>query len=467
MRLRAADAACGSLNGKRIAVIGAGIAGLAAAYTLLRESPGIELIVIERSGRVGGLIESEHAPGGFLLEHGADCLLTTKPWGIDAVHRCGLDDDIVAAIEPRRSYIAAEGRLIPLPPIFSGTASDAAVALARTPLLTRRAKARLALEPLVPRRRGGTDESVATFVTRRFGAGMLPRMIEPLLGGVYGGAATQLSVDACLPQLRAMERQVGSVLRGVRRAQRHRAGNRADLPEMVSLRGGMASLPTALAHALGKRIQFNATTESIARSASGFRLTTSQGSIACDGAVLAVPAWAGARLLESLDATLAGDLAAIPHSTIDCVTMAWPVADWPIAIQGSGFVTASDDGRPTRACTWASHKWPGRAPAGWVLVRSVMRNSAAATDSSELIARAQSDLREIVGVERPPALLRVRRLPQATPVYTVGHLERVAGMHARAAAVGPLVLAGNAIAGIGIPDCIHSGITAGQRLASM
>lgn len=446
----------------RIAVVGAGVAGLAAAWRLRRLLPEVELVVLERQQRVGGLIDTEHLPGGFLLEHGADCLLTTKPWGVAAVRELGLGDAIVVGSEPRRAFVAANGRLHPLPPLFAGATPSSAIALAQSRLLGLRAKARLVIEPCVPCRRTAADESVADFVARRFGSGVLPALVDPLLRGVYGGATQELSAEACLPRLRAMERSAGGIVRGIRRARRARTRNPSPLPEMVSLRDGMGSLPAAFASAVGDRLRLGVAVERLSRRGAGWRLDTSAGSFDVDGIVLATPAWAAADLLEPLDRELAGELAAIRHVALDCVSLVWRRADVPHPLDGTGFVMAAGESRPTQACTWASRKWPGRAPEGWVVLRSVLR-AAQATDA-DLVALACTDLRDLLGVTRPPEIVRVRRLARATPIYEVGHLGRAAWILARAAALGTVALAGNAYGGIGIPDCVRSGEAAADRL---
>lgn len=454
------------MSGRRVVVVGAGIAGLAAAYTLRGEAPDVDVVVLDRAGRVGGLVETERTPDGFVIEHGADCLITTKPWGIDAVRALGLVDAIVSGPEPRRSFLAAGGRLVPVPGIFAGPTPAAVASLVGTRLLSLPGRLRLALEPFVPRGDGAGDESVAAFLDRRFGRELRTTILEPLLGGIYGGDAERLSADACIPRLRDFEREHGSLTLGMWRALRARrrqpAGAR--LPVMVSLRDGMASLPAAFAQRLGDRVRLGVAVERVERSAGGgFRLATSAGALDCDGMVLALPAWAAPSLVEPLDGDLASGLAAVRHQALDCVTMAWAERDVPRALDGTGFVTARDDPRPTRACTWASRKWPGRAPVGHALVRSVLHRPQA-TDA-EVLAAARADLRDLMGVNAEPRLVRVRRLPRATPVYEVGAPARLAAMQARARALGAVALAGNAHAGIGIPDCIRSGETAARIVA--
>jgi oxygen-dependent protoporphyrinogen oxidase len=447
-----------------VVVVGAGVAGLAAATAVRHDAADVEVLVLEQNGRVGGLVETERTADGFVIEHGADALLTSKPWGLAAAHDAGLDGHVVAGgAAPRRTYVSTRDGLVVMPHVFAGVAPFAVWSLLRTPLLSAAGKARVALEPLVPRE-DTVDESVRSFVTRRFGRELAREVVEPLVGGIYGGDADRLSAEACLPRLRAFERDQGSVARGVHRAirERRRAGGRA-VPPVVTLEGGMASLPEALAHRLDGRVVCGVAVRGITRGAhGGFRIDTARGAIDCDGIVLATPAWRAAALVDALSADLSTSLARIAHTALDCVTLAWRRRDVPSVLEGTGWVRGAGDRRRTLACTWSSEKWWGRAPAGFVLVRSVL--SAPQATDRELIDVARRDLHDLIGVEAMPCLTRVRRLLRATPIYEVGHVDRIAVMAAEARALGAFALAGNAYGGIGVPDCVASGARAARAV---
>jgi oxygen-dependent protoporphyrinogen oxidase len=440
-----------------VVVVGAGVAGLAAATAIRRDAPDVDVVVLERGARLGGLVETERTADGFVLEHGADCFVTTKPWGVAAVRAAGLGDAIVAGGRaPRRSYVSTGAGLIPLPQVFAGVGPAAVLSVLRTPLLSLGAKARLALEPLVPRRRESGDESVRAFVARRFGREMADAIVGPVVGGIYGSDTARLSAEACLPRLRAFEREDGSVVLGTQRAIRARRAHPPEtlLPPTVSLRDGMGSLPAALGRALGGRVTLGAAARGIVRRGRGFAVDTTLGDVACDGIVVATPAWQAPPLVEAVSPDLAAYLATIPHKALACVTLAWPRAAVPRPLDATGWLRGARDRRATLACTWASEKWHGRAPDGFVLFRSVLPLADAA--DVELVGVAVRDVVDLVGARGAPCLARVRRIPHATPIYEVGHPERMARALA-AAGAGAFALAGNAYGGVGVPDCVASG----------
>jgi oxygen-dependent protoporphyrinogen oxidase len=459
------------VTGRRVVIVGAGVAGLAAAWTLRRITADLDVVLLDAARRAGGLVETEHTPDGFLLEHGADCLLTAKPAGVRVARGIGLGNALVSGPEARRTYLAAGDRLVPLPPVLAGPRAATAWAVLRTPVLSVRGKTRVALEPVLRRTIPDGDESVAAFLGARFGPEIVDAVIAPLLGGIHGGDPARLSADACLPGLRAFERLDGSVTLGMWRALRARdrrvAVGEETLAPVVTLRDGMGSLTDALARAVGDRLRSGVAVRRIERRrGGGFRVDTSSGALACEGVIVALPAWAAAPVVAPLDGDLAAGLAAVPYKALHCVSLAWRRADVAHSLDGTGFVRGAGSRRPTTACTWASEKWPGRAPAGTVLVRSSLEGDQAS--DADLIAAARDDLGDLLGTTARPLLARVRRLPRATPVYTVGHAERMARIRRRTTALGVFALTGSAYGGVGVPDCIANGErAAAETLAAL
>ena len=463
MQLAARGAAGARVSAPRVVVIGAGVAGLAAARAIRHDAPHVDLLVLEASGRVGGLVDTERTPNGFVIDHGADALLTANPWGLAVAREPGFADVVIdGGPAPRRSYVSTPGGLVPLPPVFAGASASTALAIATTPLLSLRGKMRVALEPFVPGRRDPDDESVRSFVARRFGGELADKVIEPLVGGIHGHDTARLSALGCLPRLRALEEAHGSVTLAMRRLLRERRRHgRSAPPPAVTFRRGMASLPEALHRAIGDHVRFDTSARRIGRTRDGFTIETAHGAIYCAGVVLATPAWQAPSLVEGLSPELASVAGEIRHKALACVTLAFERGQVPRALDATGWVRGAGDSRTTLACTWASAKWWERAPHGYVLLRCILPVDGSPAD---LVAAALADLRDLLGVRGEPYLTRVRKMPRATPIYAVGHRDLAARAHAAAEAVGALVLAGNAWGGVGVPDCGSSGEAAARAV---
>lgn len=453
------------MSGQRIVVVGAGVAGLAAAAAIRRDAPHVDLLVLEASGRVGGLVDTERTPDRFVIDHGADALLTANPWGLAVAREPGFADVVIdGGPAPRRSYVSTPGGLVPLPPVFAGASASTAIAIATTPLLSLRGKVRVALEPFVPGRRDPEDESVRSFVARRFGGELADKVIEPLVGGIHGHDTARLSALGCLPRLRALEEAHGSVTLAMRRLLRERRRHgRAATPPAVTFRRGMASLPEALHRTIGDHVRFDTPARRIARTRDGFTIDTRHGAIDCDGVVLATPAWQAPALVEQLSPELASILADVRHKALACVTLAFERGQVPRALDATGWVRGAGDQRTTLACTWSSAKWWERAPHGYVLLRCILPVDG---EPEDLVAAARADLRDLLGIRAEPYLTRIRKMPRATPIYAVGHRTLAARAHAAAEAVGALALAGNAYGGVGVPDCGTSGEKAAAAVLS-
>jgi oxygen-dependent protoporphyrinogen oxidase len=460
-----------------VAVVGGGIAGLAAAWQLRRGAPvraaegrtAPRVHLFEAAPRFGGRIATERRDG-FLLEGGPDSFVTRKPQAVELARELGLEHRLLDTREENhRVRIVHRGRLVDLPS-DAGTALPCRMApIWGSELLSWRGKLRLSLERVIPRRRGAGDESLADFLRRRFGREVLERLAGPVLAGIYLADPETLSLAATFPHLSEIERRHGSVMRAMSGGGGH--GVPAPAARRVTLAGGVGELADALVAALADdpEVELHAASpvRALAPDGDGWRLETDGAdALRADGAVLALPAWAAAGLVAPWDADLAAGLAGVPYVSTATVSLAYRESDLAQPLDGFGFVVPAREGRRITACTWSSAKFDGRAADGCALLRAFLGGPAGehhlAADDDALVRTARDELADLMGLTGEPLFAAVHRHPRATPQYKVGHRERVAELTAR---LPPgLALAGAAYRGIGIPDCIASGRRAADAL---
>jgi len=454
---------------RRVAVIGGGLAGLAAAHRvveLARErGRQVEVQLFEARGRVGGTIAIEHS-GGFTIEGGADAMLSEKPWGAALCERLGVP--LVGTREgERRTFVVHRGRLYPLPEGFLLLAPTNLRALAASPLFSWRGKLRMALDLVLPRGPATADESLAAFVRRRLGREALERVAQPLVGGIYTADPERLSLAATMPRFLETERRDRSLILGLRAAARAAGSAGARYGLFVAPGEGMEALVTALSARLPDgAVHLRAPATGLGRDGSAWRFRAGGEAFAADTVIVATPSHAAAGLLAPLDPELGRLLGAIDYASSATVTLAYRSADVAAHLQGFGFVVPATEGRPLIACTYASRKFPNRAPADHELVRGfvggALHPEVADLDDKALVALVRRELGELVGIAGTPLLVRVHHHPRAMPQYAVGHLGRVEAIETRLAALPGLALAGAAYRGVGIPDCVRGGEAAAE-----
>jgi oxygen-dependent protoporphyrinogen oxidase len=457
---------------RRVVVVGGGIGGLSAAHRLLELDARIDVMLLEATDRVGGVVSTELVDG-FVIEHGPDSILTEKPWALDLARRLGLEADLVRTQDgPTGAYVVHRGRLARVPDGFALMAPTQALPLLRSPVLTFGAKLRAAMDLFLPRQPERPDESLASFVSRRFGREVLERLAQPMVGGIYGVDPEELSLRATFPRFLDAEKESRSVILGLLRRQKRAketAPTGARYGMFVSFRRGNQTLTDALAARLGGRVVLDTRVRHVERRGSGFAVHRHEGDpVYADGVIIAVAACHAARLVEAMDGDLAYRLDQIPYNSSATVTLAWPRRSIPYPLDAFGFVVPDVEGRSIVASTWSSEKYPNRAPADMALLRVFLggpRNQMAAEQvDEEIVATARGELRELMGIEAAPSLTRVHRHRRALPQYRVGHLDRVAEIEARLLAHPGLVLAGNAYRGVGIPDVVRSGEVAAEEV---
>jgi oxygen-dependent protoporphyrinogen oxidase len=448
-----------------VVIIGGGISGLSAAYELERR--GVPFTLLESSPRLGGLIRTEYLDG-FTVEAGPESVLAQKPAALQLCEELGLGPRIISALPPRTAYILHGSRLVPIPsPSLLGIPLTFK-GLLEYDLLPPVARARLALEPFVPRsRRAVDDESVASFFARRFGRATVSLIAAPLLGGIHAGRIDALSMQSLFPRFVEAERSRGSVLRAFRRSH---AGTTSD-GAFRSLSTGMGELVSAIGRRLPPgRVRLASGAGTLTKAADGWRIGTPQGELEARSVVLAAPAYAAARLLTTVDQEASALCAGVQYVSTVSVTLAYSREQVAHSLQGSGFVVVRENRRNRRndarltACTWVSSKWAGRAPQGAVLLRGFIGGatdpSAVDLSDDELTAIVTRELTTVIGLSGAPLFARVHRWRDAGAQHNVGHEARITRLEARLSQHPGLFVAGSGFRAVGIPDCVTDGRSA-------
>lgn len=494
---------------QRVVVIGGGISGLAAAHRLRELKPDCEIVLIEAGNRLGGVLDTVRRDG-FLIEQSADNFITNVPWGVELCRRVGLGDALVTtSSEHRGALVVHRGKLARVPAGFVLMAPSRVGSVLTTPILSPWGKLRLLGEYFVPRRTDDRDESLASFARRRLGRQAFERIVQPLVGGIYTADPEKLSLRATLPRFLEMERRFGGLIRGAMRqttgASESESGARYGM--FVAPRDGMASLVAAIAERLPAGcVRLNERVESVARNSDGTWSVTfspsplmgegrgegvgdrTVGSVpgltpqarqgaevtagsreTFHGVILATPANVAARIARELDPQLSTELGRIEYAGTAIVTLGYQRDQIDHALDGFGFVVPAIEKRQILAGSFSSVKFAGRAPEGRVLVRvfigGACQSELTRLGDDELRRIAHDELTSLLSIHGAPQFADVIRWPSAMPQYHLGHVELIESIEQAVARWPGLELAGNAYHGVGIPNCIHSGETAAERVA--
>lgn len=428
----------------KIAVIGGGIAGLAAAHYAQVERA--EVTVFEATNRVGGVISTLDLDG-FRMEGGPDSILREKPAARELAWDLDLESEIVETRpEHRGTFIVRGGQLHPIPEGLRLMAPQYVRPFLRSRVVSWPGKFRMGLDLVRPGRRTEADESLADFVRRRFGRECLERLAQPMVAGIYCADPEQLSMQSTLPQFVEFERKYGSVLRGLWR-NRSASAHGARYSLFFNFKGGTQTLIDALARKVPVRL--GARVESLEP---GWHVNGEK----FDAVVLALPAGPAAGLLRHVAPLLARELEGIPYLGSVTVNMTYP-GDVLGRRSGYGFVVPAVERMALLACTFSHLKWPGRAERGSLLrayLGGAFDPDAVSRSDDELLLRVRRDFERLLGIREAPTSVFVHRHPASMPVYTVGHKQRVQRLDAALPGLPGLGLAGNALTGVGIPDVI-------------
>ncbi|HYD54716.1 MAG TPA: protoporphyrinogen oxidase [Gemmatimonadaceae bacterium] len=452
-----------------VVIVGGGISGLAAAHRLTESARPPRITLLEASPRFGGWIDTDRLDG-WVLERGPDLFLGGKPGAYELCERLGIAERLHGtAPTARSSYILRGGRMFRLPEGLTGLVPTRMGPFARSPLLSPLAKLRVAMEPFVTVRRDAEDESVESFVVRRLGREMYARLVEPLLSGIYAGDGAALSLLATFPQFRESERVHGGMLRAMLAARKRKA---PPMRGFLTFPTGLAELPEALVARLRERgatLRADAPVRALDRGPGGWTVRLADGdSVDATAVIVATSAHAAAALLAPHAAAAAAALRGIPHATTATVSLGYRASDVPLPLDASGYLIPRAEGREALAVTWTSSKFDGRAPAGQALLRIFLGGAARppidAMDDGGAVRVAREEVAATMGIRAEPTLTRVAWQRGAMPQYVTGHRARVAQVREGVAALPGLAIAGNALEGVGIPDCVRSGEAAAARV---
>jgi oxygen-dependent protoporphyrinogen oxidase len=456
------------MPGAPVAIVGGGMSGLAAAYELDRR--GVRFVLFEAAPTLGGVVRTERVDG-FLIDAGPDALLTQKPAAIELCRELGIGHRLRPQAD-RGTFLVRGGQLRALP-----EASVFGIPTDWLPFVTTRAfslrgKLRMAAEYVLPGRPAADDESIASFMGRRFGREAVEYLADPLLAGIHGGDAARLSMRALFPRFIEMERTQGSLIRGFRAGAKRRKGP-SPAPFVAPL-GGLSEMVDALVAALpadslrtGVRVEG---VESLGRL--GYRLHLAGGAtMIADAVIMATPPRVTAPIVRPLDPELAGACARIPSVSVVTIALAYSRRAVRHPLRGTGVVVPRSEGMAISALTWVSSKWEGRAPDDHVLLRAYLggaRDPGAIDLSSDaLLARAQRDVARLLGVTGDPMLARVYRWPHANAQQEVGHLTLMGQIEDRLAAHEGLFISAAGFRGSGIADCVADGRRQAQAAAAV
>jgi len=455
---------------KRIAIIGGGISGLSAAFALERQRQAgtpLEYVLFEAGPRFGGVIFTERLEN-CVVEAGPDSFLTEKPWATELCHELGIADQLIGSNDSRRrTYISVNGKLIPVPDGLAFMVPTKVMPAALSPLFSFRTKVRIASEWFHPRCEVNADESLASFVERHYGEEMVERLADPLLSGIYGGDASDLSLRAVLPRFADMQARYGSLGKALI-ANRKEAMNPVTRPVFTTLKDGLQQLVNTISsHLPASCIRSNSEIQSLQAREPGWLISSNANVENFDGVIMAIPAHAAARLLEDSRPKLASELRDIRYSSSVTVSLVYDGKVRASLPEGFGYLVPRTEGKRVLAATFAHNKFPHRAPEDRALIRCFLggtRDLAVLNLSEgEILRIVRAELRQILGIEAEPLFARAYKWKAAMAQYNVGHLESLERIERQRVSAPGLFLAGNAYNGIGIPDCVRSGREAASQ----
>lgn len=428
----------------RIAVVGAGITGLAAGYEAVKA--GAEVAVYEAAERAGGRILTTEL-AGQPVDEGPDAFLARVPWAVELCQELGLDGGLVSPAQ-RAAFVYSRGRLRVVPqPNVLGVPLDFD-ALAASGIVTADGVDRARQEPDMAGSPLVDDQSVGELVRRRLGDEVADRVVDPLIGGINASSIDDLSVQAAVPRLAEAASRGPSLVQELRRLA---ASSTADpnAPAFYTLADGLGRLTDELSDRLGHHLRLSSPVDELSE-------------LDADQVIVTLPAAEAGALVAPVSATAAGLLRSIDYASVVLVSLAFDKADVNHPMEGSGYLVPAVEGRTITACSWASSKWAHIGTDETVILRvSAGRyrdNRALLIDDDALLSAVRADLAATMGLDAQPHSVRISRWEKSLPQFRPGHLELVADIERALAHDAPwLQVTGSWARGLGLPACIHQG----------
>lgn len=458
----------------KVAIVGAGISGLSSAHylrKLCREgNVPLELVLFESSARPGGVLDTVKKED-MVLELGPDSFITSKPWALDLARELGLGDSLVGVGYGRgkNTFVYCGGKLWPLPEGFFLMAPSSLLPFLCSRLFSVAAKLRVLFEPLVPRG-SGEDESIRSFVERRFGREIFNKAAQPLLGGIYMADPEKLSLSATMPQFIEMEQRSGSVLWDLLR-------NPPTSPGESGARYGLFLTPAEGMSVIIERLcasaefagqDFETPVLSLKKSEKGWLVGSERGEEEFDAVVLSTRADTAGLLLSDIDPKLGARLSGMRYVSSVVATLVFEEKDFRGLPDGLGIIIPSTEKMNLVACSLYSSKFPGKCGSEKVVIRCFfggeLNPDAVLWDEGKVKSVLRKELARVLGFDNHPTEIYIRRYKMSMPRYALGHKEEISRVMHRLSRYSGLALCGAAYFGVGIPDCVHSGDLAARKI---
>jgi len=461
------------MNSYDVVVVGGGISGISAAYTLFKR--GLDVLVIEANSEVGGVMRSVTTPEGYVCDCGPNTLASKDPRMWAEFTDLGMQDRLVVAGRAgKRRYFLKDGKALEIP--------NDPIGLARMEHVSLQGKLRMLREPLIAPATS-PDESVHSFFSRRIGSEVMDRMIDPFVAGVYSGDPSKMSIKAVFPSLWEAEQRAGSIIKGFVSPDKSKAKDKpkgkAPGPKMRSVtfnfKGGIAEWPKTIARVLGpQRVWKGARATALHAAGNGWALVVERDgqleTVETSSVIVATPAYAAADLVAELDANASKALRGIPYSAMAVVNLGYRASQITRPVDGFGVLAPSCEGRSFLGILSASALFPSFAPEGRTLTINMMGGSirpirADLTDE-ELIAQAIADNQDVIGATGDPESINFTRWPRALAQYNFGHLDRIATLERLEQARPGLYFVGSYRGGVGMPKCWRNGVNTADQAAA-